>query len=518
MNKKAIVRTALCAVLVSALGYSFVAKSETKLIPFQGKLTDASGQVISDGAIVVQFKMYDAPVGGQAKWNGEVQMLSVNGGLVNTTLGTKASLKNVDFSSPTYLEITIDANGDNQIGPEDPPLLPRQSIIPAVYAVQAGDAKTLSGYDWSAVFSNGDPETGTINGAKLADQSVDTKQIANNAVTTTQIKAGSVTTDKIASGAVKSNQLADGAVNVAQVADGAITTAKLAENAVTTENIATNSITADKLDLSDAELNKLVGAIKKYLSKPVEGFDWTVSFGAGSSLEMIWCNPGTFTMGSPIDELGRRSREPQYEVTLTKGFWLGKYEVTQAQYEAVMKNNPSSHKGANLPVENVNWNNAVNFCAKLTDREHSAGRLPQGYKYTLPTEAQWEYACRAETTTALNNGKNLSNTTSCPEMDEVGWYAGNASSTYPVGWKKPNTWGFYDMHGNVWEWCLDWYGDYPTSSVTDPKGAGTGSYRVYRGGSWRYSADYCRSAHRDFDYAGESNNSNGFRVALVPVQ
>ena len=117
LNKKVIIRTTLCAVLVSALGYSFVAKSETKLIPFQGKLTDASGLVIDDGAIVVQFKMYDAPVGGQAKWNGEVQMLSVNGGLVNTTLGTKASLKNVDFSSPTYLEITIDANGDNQIGP-----------------------------------------------------------------------------------------------------------------------------------------------------------------------------------------------------------------------------------------------------------------------------------------------------------------------------------------------------------------------------------------------------------------
>ena len=238
LNKKVIVKTALCAVLVSALGYSFVAKSETKLIPFQGKLTDASGQVISDGAIVVQFKMYDAPVGGQAKWNGEVQMLSVNGGLVNTTLGTKASLKNVDFSSPTYLEITIDANGDNQIGPEDPPLLPRQSIIPAVYAVKAGDAKTLSGYDWSAVFSDGNPETGTINGAKLTSKSVNTAQIANNAVTATQIKAGAVTTDKIASGAVKSTQLADGAVNTPQLADGAIKTAKIAEKSITTRLMA----------------------------------------------------------------------------------------------------------------------------------------------------------------------------------------------------------------------------------------------------------------------------------------
>ena len=235
-------RLTLCAALVGALGYSFAAKSETKLIPFQGKLTDASGQVISDGAIVVQFKMYDAPVGGQAKWNGEVQMLSVNGGLVNTTLGTKASLKNVDFSSPTYLEITIDANGDNQIGPEDPPLLPRQSIIPAVYAVKAGDAKTLSGYDWSAVFSDGNPETGTINGAKLTSKSVSTAQIANNAVTAAQVANGAITSAKLASGAVTSSQLAKNSVTATHVADGEITTVKLAENAVTSDKIAEKEV------------------------------------------------------------------------------------------------------------------------------------------------------------------------------------------------------------------------------------------------------------------------------------
>ena len=242
MNKNKIVKAVLCAALIGTLGYCFVAKSETKLIPFQGKLTDASGQVISDGAIVVQFKMYDAPVGGQAKWNGEVQMLTVNGGLVNTTLGTKASLKNVDFSSPTYLEITIDANGDNEIGPEDPPLLPRQSIIPAVYAVKAGDAKTLSGYGWSAVFSNGDPETGTINGAKLTAKSVSTAQIANNAVTANQVANGAITSAKLANGAVTSNQLAKNSVTATQVADGEITTAKLAEKAVTSDKIAEKEV------------------------------------------------------------------------------------------------------------------------------------------------------------------------------------------------------------------------------------------------------------------------------------
>ena len=272
-SEKSILRVALCVALACALGYSFVAKSETKLIPFQGKLTDASGQVISDGAIVVQFKMYDAPVGGQAKWNGEVQMLSVNGGLVNTTLGTKASLKNVDFSSPTYLEITIDANGDNQIGPEDPPLLPRQSIIPAVYAVQAGDAKTLSGYDWSAIFGSNDP-TGKIPGGKLANKSIKTEQIDDNAVTAAQVANGAITSTKLADGAVTSIQLAKNSVTTDKLTSGAVTSDRLAEKAVTTGKIAERSITTELMGerkMVDAyETAAPIGSIA--CSKGVEDF------------------------------------------------------------------------------------------------------------------------------------------------------------------------------------------------------------------------------------------------------
>ena len=495
LNNKTIVRAALCVAVVTALGYSFSVKSETKLLPFQGKLTDANGQVIPDKAIVVQFKMYDAPVGGNAKWNGEVQMLTVNGGLVNTTLGTKASLKNVDFSSPTYLEITIDANGDNQIGPEDPPLLPRQSIIPAVYAVQAGDAKTLSGYDWSAVFSDGNPETGTINGAKLTSKSVNTAQIANNAVTANQ------------------------------VANGAITSAKLSKNSVTTDKLVTNSITVDKLDLSDSNLKKLMGAMKTYMSKPVEEFDWSVQLGAGIFLEMNWVNPGTFTMGSPKGELGRYDDETQHQVTLSKGYWLGKYKVTQAQWYAVMETDPSNFKGSQRPVERVSYNDALAFCRRLTEKERSEGRLPEGYEYTLPTEAQWEYSCRAGTTTALNSGKDLTTADGiCANLDEVGWYGngngtgGNANGeTHVVGQKKANAWGFYDMHGNVWEWCFDWYGAYPNMAVTDPTGASTGSVHVVRGGSLVHVPRNCRSARRASDVPDYKGNI-GFRLALVPVQ
>ena len=267
LNKKTIVRAALCMAVVTALGYSFTVKSETKLLPFQGKLTDANGQVIEDKAIVVQFKMYDAPVGGNAKWNGEVQMLSVNGGLVNTTLGTKASLKNVDFSSPTYLEITIDANGDDQIGPEDPPLLPRQSIIPAVYTVQAGDAKTLSGYDWSSIFGTNDP-TGKIPGRKIADKEITATQIANNTITAQQMADSTITGSKIAKGTITSTQIADGAMGTGQIADGAITTAKLDEKAVTTDKIAANSITM--------ELMEGRGAVKAYETvAPIGSVAWS---------------------------------------------------------------------------------------------------------------------------------------------------------------------------------------------------------------------------------------------------
>jgi formylglycine-generating enzyme required for sulfatase activity len=260
-----------------------------------------------------------------------------------------------------------------------------------------------------------------------------------------------------------------------------------------------------------------------------ESRNMTIPISRDVDLDMIWINPGTFIMGSPEDELGRGRDETQHEVTLTQGYWLGKYEVNQAQYKAVMGTNPSNFQGANLPVENVNWENAMEFCVKLTEIEKAAGRLPEGYEYTLPTEAQWEYACRAGTTTALNSGKNLSDKDKCPEMDEVGWYRYNSGEYdadgkdtdngrhYPVGQKLPNAWGFYDMHGNVEEWCVDKSGEkYTNTAVTDPVTLVGTSSVVIRGGDYRYStARDCRSAYRtgiDSIYGGAYI---GFRVALV---
>ncbi len=221
-------------------------------------------------------------------------------------------------------------------------------------------------------------------------------------------------------------------------------------------------------------------------------------------MEIVPVAAGRFEMGRAS---GSSSDErPVTEVTISRPFWLGKTEVTQAQWEALMGSNPSYFKGANLPVEQVSWDDAMAFCRKLTERERAAGRLPEGYIYTLPTEAQWEYACRAGTI-----GDYAGN------LDAMAWYGANSgSSTKPVGQKQANAWGLHDMHGNVWEWCLDWKGDYPGGSVTDPTGPGSGPGRVFRGGSWVNPADFCRSALRlglTPDYRG---HNLGFRLALTP--
>jgi formylglycine-generating enzyme required for sulfatase activity len=192
-------------------------------------------------------------------------------------------------------------------------------------------------------------------------------------------------------------------------------------------------------------------------------------------------------------------------VTLTKPFELGVYEVTQEQYEKVKGTNPSSSKGPQNPVEKVSWEDAVEFCRKLSElpEEKAAGRV-----YRLPTEAEWEYACRAGTTTAYSFGDDES------QLRDYAWFSGNA--THPVGQKKPNPWGLYDMHGNVWEWCQDSYGAFPQGLATDPKGPSSGSYRVYRGGSWNLTVRLCRSSSRSRCSPSYHFGYLGFRVVCVP--
>lgn len=226
---------------------------------------------------------------------------------------------------------------------------------------------------------------------------------------------------------------------------------------------------------------------------------------AAGTISLLWCEPGTFKMGDK--QVG-----PITTVHLTHGFWLGKYVVTQAQFQALMGSNPSTFKdqGLNAPVDCVSWKIADLFCRRLTQAERQAGRVPVGYEYRLPTEAEWEYACRAGTTSDFVDGVDV--------LGLVAWYQPNSGGhTHPVGTKEANAWGFFDMHGNVWEWCHDWYGPYTGGEVTDPLGALTGTERVNRGGSWQNDKGNLRSARRHAGMPTYVHRTNGFRVALAPV-
>lgn len=229
-------------------------------------------------------------------------------------------------------------------------------------------------------------------------------------------------------------------------------------------------------------------------------------------MKFVWIPPGRFTMGSSSKEKGRGDDEIQRTVTITKGFYLGAHHVTQEQWLEVMGNNPSEFKGQkNLPADSVSWNDTQGFLRKLQARD--------GKPYRLPAEAEWEYACRAGTTTAFAFGETLST----DQANYNGQYTyGNGKEglyrkqTTPVGSFPPNAWGLYDMHGNVWQWCHDWHGGYQRGAVDDPKGPKNGKARVLRGGSWGSHPVFCRSANRNFSEPDGRTEFYGFRVCSNP--
>jgi len=260
---------------------------------------------------------------------------------------------------------------------------------------------------------------------------------------------------------------------------------------------------------SEAEAKSHQAVWAAHLDEPVE-----LTNSIGMKLNLI--PAGTFMMGSPPSETGRRDNETQHRVTLTKPYYLGTTEVTQGQWESVMGTTPwkgqqSGQEGINNAATYVSWDDAVEFCQKLSAKE--------GKTYRLPTEAEWEYACRAGTTTmAYSFGDGAA------QLSEYGWWGGivgNGNSqteqyAHVVGLKRANAFGLYDMHGNVWEWCSDWYGDYPKGSATDPQGATKGADRVLRGGSWSSVAASCRTAIRGTSDPTYRSAGYGFRLALSP--
>jgi|LakMenEpi03Aug12_release.lakeMendotaPanAssembly.Ray.scaffolds.fasta_scaffold424889_1 formylglycine-generating enzyme required for sulfatase activity len=252
-------------------------------------------------------------------------------------------------------------------------------------------------------------------------------------------------------------------------------------------------------------------------------------------MKLVLISKGNFTMGSPPGEKGSEDNERQYQVEIKDDFYLGAFEVTQSQYEQVIGSNPSWFQGDriatlipakkhpetgrtieekrliavesdNHPVDGVGWEEAVEFCNQLSNlpEEKSEGRV-----YRLPTEAEWEYACRAGKKTTFSFGPNEK------KLGDYAWFRENSDAkTHPVGKKKPNAWGVYDMYGNVGEWCSDWYFIYPEGTVANPMGPKTGIAKIYRGGSWFHDAANCRSAVRKSGIPPKTDFYIGFRVAL----
>ena len=266
-----------------------------------------------------------------------------------------------------------------------------------------------------------------------------------------------------------------------------------------------------------APLGALTGGLGSTLTA-VNGEDFINSQG----VRLKWIQPGTFQMGSTKETDPDRDRdEVQHTVTLTRGFWLSDHEVTQAEYQALMGNNPSFYNNGDLsrPVENLTWDDAVAYCRELTWQERAAGRITALQSYWLPTEAQWEYAARAGTTGARYTYNGYDEAES---LDYIAWYNGNSNydglfdfrKAHPVMTKAPNAWGLYDMIGNVREWCADYYGDYPSGSVTDPTGPWPGNLLVIRGGGFSEGHKHCRSAERGAVNWDDNIGDLGFRPAL----
>lgn len=430
------------------------ASAQSTAFTYQGHLMD--GGASANGNYDIQFTLKNALTAGATV--GAAQTISP----VNAVNGIFTVTLDFGFTpfdgSDRWVELGVRPFGS---AVEHTVLAPRQRLTATPYAIKALSAVSL-----------------IDNGAGLTG-------VAANMV-------GGVSAADVAKGA--------NLANAATVANTPSTIVKRDANG----NISVGSITVDRLVVSGTEPTANVF--------PVQG--------------MAWIKPGTFIMGSraavpgqPEEQLRFPDEGPQRMVTLSKGFWMGVHEVTQAEYQTVMGRNPSIFTGdTRRPVEMVSWYDAVAYCTTLTTTERAAGQIPADWGYRLPTEAEWEYCCRAGArTTRFGYGDDLGSTS----LLYYGWFQVNSGgSTQPVEHKLANAWGLMDMHGNLWEWCHDNFDTYPAGSVTDPQGPASGFGRVIRGGCWSstHAAGYLRSARRVGQNPYNGRDYTGFRVVLSSGQ
>ena len=435
-------------------------------LTYQGRLKTIQGVPVNTPTNIV-FRIYDVATGGVKLWEEAHTNVAVENGIFMVILGKTASLAGLAFDKTYYMGLEL--NGGEE-------MTPRLEMTSSPYAMntvkQTSNAaetllKTLTTPKSVAVAPSGSGQ------ASVTWNAVDGATSYNLYLATeTGVNASNYTTKangKVITG-VTSPYTVTGLTNGIEYFFALASVTPVGESTVSTEAKATTLARA---------INSL-----------------------GMEFEII--PAGTFTMGSPSAETGRYSYETQHSVTISNPFFMQTTEVTQGQWRAVMGSNPSyfSSCGDSCPVEQVSWDDIQSFLTAINAKGEGT--------YRLPTEAEWEYAARAGTTTAYSFGASET------PLGDYTWYSSNSSSkTHPVGQKLPNAWGLYDMHGNVWEWVSDRYGDYSSSAATDPVGSTGGSRRVSRGGSWSSDTGGLRSADRGGVIPGSRSSSIGFRLVAA---
>jgi formylglycine-generating enzyme required for sulfatase activity len=553
MNFKIIIICLSLVIIFPGIAFS---TDQLNTFTFQGRLENSDGSPVSS-TLNVTFRIYGNQ--NNCLWS-ESNAVTMNSGGFNLMLGKSSA-------NPIPLSVNEQARHIGLTFGSDSEMSPRKEItgvLRAGFALSVTDAAiTTSKLADSAVTEN-----------KLADGAVISAKFDNNSVTANKISISAVTADKLSNSAVTVEKLSasggftltsgtagqslmsngDGTfkwedveneINIATTSTNITLTSEqsgmvlVSGNSTVTLAAPSSSqgkkLTIKKTDSSsttvtisgivDGESNPQLSEQYAYMTIICNGSEWLkigeslststttidetyVSNSLGMTFRLI--PAGTFIMGSPSDELGRAGDETQYTVTISEPYYMQTTEVTQGQWQAVMGSNPSGFDscGLNCPLENVSWNDCQTFIATLN-------AMGEG-SYTLPTEAQWEYAARAGSNKAFANGIITNTLTADPNLNLMGWYSGNSNSaTHGIAQKLANAWGLYDVHGNVWEWCKDWYDTYPTTSVTDPQGAVSGSYHVARGGSWYNKAQWVRLAERNTLNIGTSG-SVGLRLLKLP--